>query len=1533
MATVQSSGLSSLLRGSLRPEPRIAAKSSAGPTPSCRKRLAVCNIRARADGRSRSGRFAASSAAAASSTSLIPAAAALASDSPTPDTVATVADATAAVAEGEGLDIGFSSNDLDLGLDAPSSATTDAAADAAADVAADAADAVSAAANSIAVPDEVLDLPTTTALPDLPKFSYPTRDVAPSFEKPGFSMPEFKKPEFTMPEFKKPDFEFSLPEFKKPEFSIPDFQNREFSLPEFKKPEFSLPEFKKPDFALPDFKKPEFSLPENLSDLKAPSFSLPEFAKPEFNLPDSSELPLPKTDFKLPDLPTPEFNLPEIPLPSFPIPSLPSPSNLPVPKLTVPRAISEPVENAVAAATASVADSAAAAAAVAQREYLAAYSALRETVPADALPLVEKVEANLASLWDAASGLTKEVAVQVAVLSAAAVRAAFGAAGFDADDTVVAATLIATGTLLLGVAYWRAAYGGYSGNLSAEEALEVLKESKAVLVDIRPEFLRDENGIPDLRRGARFKDCSVKFEKLGGPLRGQVRRPDVVDLQLMAAKIKGVRGVQKDTQVIIMDESGGNLAKEIARGLSRVGFKRSFVMDGGFDSWVASGLRVKPNEPERAADVLKKEYEAFVEDVQPTPLGVATVVLGTGVGIFALIEWERSLQLLGVLAVVQLIYLRVKTYETEEDLQRDVRALLTPFSLAASAAGWALGTSSSASAAPKAAKQLTDGEGEGGSESKAPDASINGSARQRSAKRGPCNVCGTEDDEDEEEERLYDAVSLSSSISSSGDDVSSEGGFSRVSSTGSLSGLDDRVRVKVHPGRVDIFNGAEHLRLRADGLMELRRVKDGVPVLITAGRVSLPDTCRDYIESCEITVLDESIGAVQLKWINGSALRVVAANPAGVEKGDLSALPFDRDHGNPASDPSWAKKLACGFVCEFSVAQHAEEEARGMAEVELDMRTAGYWFGGGHYMRQHWPLNRGQFEMGPFFPFDNGPNGTNTLLAPQWMTSRGLLVLANPDTPFLHVGLNAPHVGPHDGWIQRSWGTGVQNLARESLPAAENGTGDGMLRLQARASYRTVEMLHPLRDWMPAMWKEEQDKDQRLSLQFALCATANVKQAAEAALETLPRPANPPPREMVDAPIWTTWARYHANVTQANVEQFAHEIVGRGLSRSVMEIDDKWQTKYGDFDFDPVKFPNPKAMVEMLHALGFKVTLWIMPFVEEASAAYQEGAPKGYFISSSAPATKGLKPGFFKWWQPVPAAALDVTNPEAVAWFVGRLKRLQADYLIDGFKFDAGEPCFLPPHFVTHKPIVTPVEYTRLYVQEVASQFSYAEVRTGHKTSSVPLLTRMGDRFSTWSTGNGLRSVIPTLLTSGILGYPFCLPDMVGGNAYFGNKPDVELLVRWAQANALMPAMQFSIAPWDLSKEADRLCKAMLETFPIDDQFAIGDDIVVAPVVVKGQKKRDVYLPKGTWCELLNPSNTFEGPTWLEDVEAPLHIIPIYCRVVPTDIASPNQEGGQEVADHASAMVPVPVRIEDAALVIADSEALAEGSATQTVKC
>lgn len=243
--------------------------------------------------------------------------------------------------------------------------------------------------------------------------------------------------------------------------------------------------------------------------------------------------------------------------------------------------------------------------------------------------------------------------------------------------------------------------------------------------------------------------------------------------------------------------------------------------------------------------------------------------------------------------------------------------------------------------------------------------------------------------------------------------------------------------------------------------------------------------------------------------------------------------------------------------------------------------------------------------------------------------------------------------------------------------------------------------------------------------------------------------------------------------------------------------------------------------------------------------------------------------------------------------------------------------CFLPDRFQTHSPIVSPSEYTRLWVEEVASKFEVAEVRTGHKTQSAPLLTRMGDRFSTWDLGNGLRSLIPTLMTSSVLGYAFCLPDMVGGNAYFGRTPNGELMCRWAQVNALMPAIQFSIAPWDagektlsVTREAlrirQRLTKKMLaladeacvslepicrpmwwldpedkNTYAIDDQFAIGDDVVVAPVVSEGKNSRDIYLPCGQWVEIGDPRRSrIEGGQWLRNFSAPLEKLPVFERVV-----------------------------------------------------
>jgi alpha-glucosidase (family GH31 glycosyl hydrolase) len=231
--------------------------------------------------------------------------------------------------------------------------------------------------------------------------------------------------------------------------------------------------------------------------------------------------------------------------------------------------------------------------------------------------------------------------------------------------------------------------------------------------------------------------------------------------------------------------------------------------------------------------------------------------------------------------------------------------------------------------------------------------------------------------------------------------------------------------------------------------------------------------------------------------------------------------------------------------------------------------------------------------------------------------------------------------------------------------------------------------------------------------------------------------------------------------------------------------------------------------------------------------------------------------------------------------------------------------------------MTNPSEYTRLYIKEVAGKFQggISEVRTGHMTQDVGMLTRMGDRFSTWEINNGLQSIIPTLLTSGLIGYPFILGDMIGGNEYFAEKVDKELMVRWAQASSLMPSLQFSVAPWDLDYQTEMLVSSALdvrrqfeglllaltqeaaealspicrplwmldpydsETFCISDQFALGDHVIVAPVVTKNATTRDVYLTKGVWRELNDRETLFEGGQWLRGLSAPLEKLPCFVRV------------------------------------------------------
>jgi alpha-D-xyloside xylohydrolase len=67
------------------------------------------------------------------------------------------------------------------------------------------------------------------------------------------------------------------------------------------------------------------------------------------------------------------------------------------------------------------------------------------------------------------------------------------------------------------------------------------------------------------------------------------------------------------------------------------------------------------------------------------------------------------------------------------------------------------------------------------------------------------------------------------------------------------------------------------------------------------------------------------------------------------------------------------------------------------------------------------------------------------------------------------------------------------------------------------------------------------------------------------------------------------------------------------------------------------------------------------------------------------------------------------------------------------------------------------------------------------------------------------------------------------------------------------------------------------KTYEVEDEYLFGPDILVAPVIYKDEKRREVYLPQGAQWTEAQSEKVYQGGQWIE-VEAPLEIIPVFLR-------------------------------------------------------
>jgi len=419
--------------------------------------------------------------------------------------------------------------------------------------------------------------------------------------------------------------------------------------------------------------------------------------------------------------------------------------------------------------------------------------------------------------------------------------------------------------------------------------------------------------------------------------------------------------------------------------------------------------------------------------------------------------------------------------------------------------------------------------------------------------------------------------------------------------------------------------------------------------------------------------------------------------------------------------------------------------------------------------------------------------------------------------------------------------------------------------------------------------------------------------------------------------FWQCKLRYSS---QDELLAVAREHTRRGLPLDVIVADFFHWPKMGDFRFEDEFWPDPEAMVRELDSLGVELMVSVWPQVSLESENYalmkKENllvrAERGLdvhmsfegpsaFLDATNPRARDFvwqrcrqnygRHGIRTFW-------LDEAEPEFGLY----------DY--DNYRYHAGP--------VPQVGNLYPQHYARAFAE---GQWGDGEtqvvnlLRTAWAGSQrYGALVWSGDIASTFAA---LRAQITAGIHMGVAGIPWFTTDI--GGFHHGDPDDEgfrELLVRWFQFGAFSPVMRLhgdrlptrevhaadgsrrsptggpnevwsfgdgatpilerylfareALRPYlrtvmrDAHDDGQPVLRGLFHEFPADarswtvkDQYLLGPDLLVAPVVEPGVRARNVMLPTGAdWTDLWTGA-VHRGGEEIE-VDAPLERIPLFVR-------------------------------------------------------
>jgi alpha-glucosidase len=415
-------------------------------------------------------------------------------------------------------------------------------------------------------------------------------------------------------------------------------------------------------------------------------------------------------------------------------------------------------------------------------------------------------------------------------------------------------------------------------------------------------------------------------------------------------------------------------------------------------------------------------------------------------------------------------------------------------------------------------------------------------------------------------------------------------------------------------------------------------------------------------------------------------------------------------------------------------------------------------------------------------------------------------------------------------------------------------------------------------------------------------------------------------------PLWSLGNQQcrYSYMNEREVREVANGFRERDIPCDVIYLDIHYMDDYRVFTWNQDRFPDPGRLISDLREQGFRVVTIVDPGVkvDENYSVYTEGRARDLFCKTR----DGEEYQNAVW--PGACAFPDFTNPETREWW-GKNQRVLTDAGVAGIWCDMNEPAlFIPDGATMPDDVVHPggrtgearwhAQIHNTYGSLMASaaregllalrpdERPFVITRAGYAGLQRHAMHWTGDNSSWWEH---LWMSMPQLQNLALSGVAWAGVD-IGG---FGGDTNGELLARWTEFGVFQPYCRNHTTlgtrrqePWAFGDPYESVCREMIKlrqrllpylyshfeechrtgapilrpllfeypedetTYTADDEFLLGDALLIAPITRPGIEHRHVYLPEGTWFHYYS-GERFEGPAHIL-AHAPLGEPAIYVK-------------------------------------------------------